>query len=244
MERTVGDPGEFLNNSVASRAVNIEPDMRKVRRLDIYHQKYSKLLRGWGLAGLVLLAIGVTLWYFQHPVWGSLFGVLALPVLFIASRLPQTLKGDAYRNGLLIPGIISNLNPLTITCLADVRTSGDDENDEAEGIVWGVKQVVVPQLTVHPEQLGEQVPCVSLFGETDADGEIYLNFEPRPLVWGTDDNSIIAQARQAIDDEEWELLPPLSVAYASSEKNENGIAYFDAELRPVVLPKPADTTAK
>ena len=244
MERTVGDPGEFLNNSVASRAVNIEPDMRKVRRLDIYHQKYSKLLRGWGLAGLVLLAIGVALWYFQHQIWKSIFGVLALPVLFIASRLPQTLKGDAYRNGLLIPGIISNLNPLTITCLADVRTSGDDEDGETEGIMWGVKQVVVPQLTVHPEQLGEQVPCVSLFGETDADGEIYLNFEPRPLVWGTNDNSIIAQARQAIDDEEWGLLPPLSVAYASSEKNENGIAYFDAELRPVVLPKPADTTAK
>jgi hypothetical protein len=239
MKRNIGDPGEFLNNSMASRAVNIEPDMRKMRQLDIYHQNYRKLLRGWGLAGLGLLAVGVGLWYFGHPVWGSIFGVLALPVLFIASRLPQTLKGDAYRNGLLIPGIVSNLNPLTITCLTDVRT-GDDEN-EAEGIVWGVKEVVAPQLTVHPERLGEQVPCVSLFGETDTAGEIYLNFEPRPLAWGTDENSIIAQARQAIDDEEWGLLPPLSVAYASSEKNENGIAYFDANLRPVVLPKPVET---
>ena len=119
MERTIGDPGEFLNNSLASRAVNIEPDMRKVRRLDIYHHNYRKLLFGWGLAGLVLLAIGVGLWYFQLQIWGSIFGLLSLPVLFIASRLPQTLKGDAYRNGLLIPGIISNLNPLTITCLAD-----------------------------------------------------------------------------------------------------------------------------
>lgn len=241
MERTIGDPGEFLNNSVASRAVNIEPDMRKVRRLDIYHRNYSQLLRGWGLAGLGLLAVGVALWYFQHQIWGSIFGVLALPVLFIASRLPQTLKGDAYRNGLLIPGIISNLNPLTITCLADVRTS-DDEDDETSGIMWGVKQVVVPELTVHSEQLGEQVPCVSLFGETDAQGEHYVNFEPRPLAWGTDDTGIIAQARQAIDDEEWLLLPQLAVAYGSSEKNDNGIAFFDAELRPVALPKPAETT--
>lgn len=243
MERTIGDPGEFLNNSVASRAVNIEPDMRKVRRLDIYHQNYSKLLRGWSLAGLALLAAGGGLWYFGHPIWGSIFGVLALPVLFIASRLPQTLKGDAYRNGLLIPGIISNLNPLTITCLTDVRTGDYEDDDEPGSIVWGVKEVVMPQLTVHPERLGEQVPCVSLFGETDAAGEIYLNFEPRPLAWGTDDTGIITQARQAIDDEEWLLLPPLAAAYETSEKNENGIAYFDAQLRPVALPKTTETTA-
>jgi len=242
MERTVGDPGEFLNNSMASRAVNIEPDMRKVRQLDIYHQNYSKLLRGWGLAGLCLLAVGVGSWYFGHPIWGSLFGVLSLPVLFIASRLPQTLKGDAYRNGLLIPGIISSLNPLTITCLADVRT-GDDDDAEPGSIVWGVKQVVAPQLTVHPERLGEQVPCVSLFGETDAAGEIYLNFEPRPLAWGTGDTGVIAQAHQAIEDEEWLLLAPLAAAFETNEKNENGIAYFDAQLRPVSLPKPAEATA-
>jgi hypothetical protein len=237
MERTIGDPGEFLNNSLASRAVNIEPDMRKVRQFDIYHQNYRKLLRGWGLAGLGLVAVGVALWYFQHQIWGSLFLVLSLPVLFIASRLPQTLKGDAYRNGLLIPGIISNLNPLTITCLTDVRT-GDDTDE----VLWGVKEVVVPKLTVHPERLGEQVPCVSLFGETNPQGDHYVNFEPRPLAWGTDDNGIIAQARQAIDEEEWLLLPPLAVAYGSSEKNDSGIAFFDAELRPVPLPKPAETT--
>ena len=237
MERTIGDPGEFLNNSVASRAVNIEPDMRKVRQLDIYHRKYRTLLRGWGLAGLGLLAVGVGLWYFQHQIWGSILGLLALPVLFVASRLPQTLKGDAYRNGLLIPGIISNLNPLTITCLADIRTG-----DDAEEVLWGVKEVVVPKLTVHPERLGEQIPCVSLFGETDAKGDHYTNFEPRPLAWGTDDNGIISQARQAIDEDEWLLLPQLAVAYGSSEKNDNGIAYFDADLHPIALPKPAEAT--
>ena len=237
MERTIGDPGEFLNNSMASRAVNIEPNMRKVRQLDIYHQNYSKLLRGWGLAGLGLLAVGVALWYFHHQIWGSLFGVLALPVLFIASRLPQTLKGDAYRNGLLIPGIISNLNPLTITCLTDIR-AGDDSDE----VLWGVKEVVVPKLTVHPERLGEQVPCVSLFGETNPQGDHYTNLEPRPLAWGTDDDRIIAQARQAIDEEEWFLLPQLAVAYGSSDKSHNGIAFFDADLQPIALAKPAETT--
>lgn len=251
MERNIGDPGEFLNNSVATRAVNIDPDMRKVRRLDVYHRNYRKLLQGWGLAGLSLLTVGVGLWYVQHQIWGSLFIALAVPVLFIAARLPQTLKGDAYRNGLLIPGIITSLSPLTVLCLADVRT-GDDEDeyeneDEAFGnessapgrVVWGAKQVVMERLTVQPERLGEQVPCVSLFGETDEAGDFYINFEPRPLAWGTDEARIIEQARRAIEDEEWLLLPQLAAAYAASEKNENEIAYFDAELRPVSLPNPA-----
>jgi hypothetical protein len=222
MERTIGDPGEYLNNSVASRAVNIDPDMRKVRRLDSYHRKYRQLLRGWGLVGLALLAGGVTLWNFEHQTWGGgLVAFVALPVLFIAWRFRQTLQGDAYRNGLLIPGLISGLSPLTITCLADVRTS-DDEDDEAVGetvtgrIVWGIKQVVIEQLTVQPERLGEQVPCVSLFGQTTEDGAVYLNFEPRPLAWGTDDQRVIVQARQAIDDDEWGLLPQLTAAYAAS----------------------------
>ncbi|WP_035562316.1 DUF3239 domain-containing protein [Hymenobacter sp. IS2118] len=249
MERNIGDPGEILNNSVATRAVNIEPDMRKVRRLDIYHRSYRKLLQGWGLTGVALLAAGVGLWYFQHQIWGGIVIALSLPVLFIAARLPQTLKGDAYRSGLLIPGIITSLSPLTLLCLTDARTSSFDDDEEEEDetaettaagpVFWGVKQVVIEHLTMQPERLGEQVPCVSLFGETNEGGDFYLNFEPRPLAWGTDDARLIEQARQAIDNEEWLLLPVVAAAYAASEKNENEIAYFDAALRPVRLPKPA-----
>lgn len=241
MQRSVGDPGEFLNQSVASRAVNIDPDMRKVRRYDTYHRRYKNLLKNWGLSGLAMLAAGIGLCWFQHPVWGGILIALSVPVLLIAARLPQTLKGDAYRNGLLIPGIVTNLSPLTLICAADVRT-GDDEV-EAGQPVWGVREVVVEELTVHTAQLGEQVPCVSLFGETDEEGDYYTNFEPRPLAWGTDDARIIEQARQAIADDEWLLLPPLAQAYASNTKNENGIAYFDADLQPISVDAAAAAAA-
>ncbi|UOQ54990.1 DUF3239 domain-containing protein [Hymenobacter cellulosivorans] len=236
MERAIGDPGEFLNNSVASRAVNIEPDMRLVRRYDIYHHRYRSLLQGWGSAGLALLALGIGLCWWQHPVWGGILIVLSLPVLFIASRLPQTLKGDAYRNGLLIPGIITNLNPLTLTCVADVRPGGEDD-EEPGTIVWGVKEVIIKELPGQAAELGMQAPCVSLFGDTDEEHRFYTNFEPRPLAWGTKEAGIIEQARRVIDDEEWLLLPVLARAYAAAEKNDEGIAYFDAELTPVSLPK-------
>ena len=82
-----------------------------------------------------------------------------------------------------------------------------------------------------------QVPCVSLFGATDEEHPFYTNFEPRPLVWGTSEAGVVEQARRAIDDEEWLLLLPLARAYAAAEKNDEGIAYFDAELNPVSLPK-------
>jgi hypothetical protein len=252
MERQIGDSGKFLNASMATRAVNIKPDMRKVARLDTYHKSYRSLLIGWGLAGLALLAGGIVLWLLQHQVWGGFLIALALPVLYTASRFPQTLKGDAYRNGLLIPGIITNLTPLTLTCLTDVRTDDEDDYQEPEdvaqnargGIVWGVRQVVIHQLSVQPERLGEQVPCVSLFGETNDEGVFYTNFEPRPLAWGTDDAHVIEQARQAIEDAEWLLLPPLALAYETSEKNDNGIAYFDAGLNPVSLPKTSTPAAE
>jgi hypothetical protein len=241
MERAIGDAGEYFNDSVATRAVNIDPDMTKVRQLDIYHHRYQQLFRWLGAIGLGLLLAGIALCFWHHPVWGGLVIVLSLPVLYLASRLPQTLQGDAYKNGLLIPGIITNLAPLTILCVADVRTSGDDEPDEATGILWGAKQVVIKELTVQPACLGEQIPCVSLFGGTSPDGMVYVAFEPRPLAWGTDNATIIEQARRAIDDEEWLLLPTLAAAYTSAEKNDEDIAYFDSQLRPVVLPKASDT---
>ncbi|WP_180754335.1 DUF3239 domain-containing protein [Hymenobacter sp. DG01] len=226
---------------MASRAVNMEPDMRRVRRYDIYHHRYRNLLKNWGTAGLVLLAGGIALCWFGHPWWGSLPILLSLPVLFIAARLPQTLRGDAYRNGLLIPGIITNLAPLTMLCMTDIRTSSGDEDDEDEGgtVFWGAKEVVIEQLPLHPAQVGEQVPCVSLFGGSDEKGEYYLNFEPRPLAWGTDSVSSIEQARAAIDDEEWLLLPLLAQAYARAEKNEDGIAYFDVDLNPLSVAEAA-----
>lgn len=238
MERNVGDEGEFLNGSVATRAVNIDPDMDKVKRLDIFHSRYQWLLYYWGGIAATLLLVGGALCAFHHPVWGGILLALSLPVLFIALQLPQTLRGDAYRNGLLIPGIITSLEPLTITCLADVRT-GAEESAEAPGVAWGVRQVVIKQLTVQPERLGEQVPCVSLFGATSQDEAYYVAFEPRPLAWGTDSAALIEQARKAIDDDEWLLLPPLAIAYATSEKNEDEIAFFDEQLRPVAPAKPA-----
>jgi Protein of unknown function (DUF3239) len=233
MERTIGEQGEILNQSVASRAVNIDPNMRRVRRYDIYHKRYKSLLKGWGLSGLTLLVAGLALCWFQHPVWGGVLIALSVPVLFIAARIPQTLKGDAYRSGLLIPGIVTNLSPLTVTCVTDARTG--EYPVEAGEPMWGVREVLVEELPLHASQLGEQVPCVSLFGETNEEGSYYTNFEPRPLSWGTENARIIEQARQAIDNDEWLILPTLARAFATHSKNDNDIAFFDLNLQPVTV---------
>jgi len=241
MERTIGEQGEILNHSVASRAVNIAPDMRRVRCYDIYHKRYQSLLKGWGLSGLALLVAGLAVCWMEHPVWGGILIALSVPVLFIAARIPQTLKGDAYRTGLLIPGIVTSLSPLTVTCVTDIRTG--EYPVEAGEPMWGVREVLVEALPLHASQLGEQVPCVSLFGETDEEGSYYTNFEPRPLSWGTEDAGIIEQARQAIDNDEWLILPTLARAFAAHSKNDNDIAFFDLELQPVSVAVPEAAAA-
>ncbi|WP_019949462.1 DUF3239 domain-containing protein [Hymenobacter aerophilus] len=232
MEREIGEPGEFLGGSMASRAVNIQPDMQKVRRLDTYHRTYRRYL--WrsmsALAGLLVVVVGVYL--LGYPKTAFAFACLTYAVFLFGWRFRRMLTGDAYRNGLLVPGIITAVAPLRVTVVAEVE---DGESQNSRGIVWGVKHLTVPALTMHPEQLGERVPCVALFGP-GADG-IYTDYEPRPLAWGTADPAVIEAARAAIPPEEWELTEELATRTPPAE-GDYSISFFndDLELVPNVAP--------
>lgn len=233
MERQIGDPGEYLNESMASRAVNISPNMKKVARLDIHHREYRKYL--WLSMATVagLLAVAGALFYFHYMKTAFGFGCMAYAVFLFGWRFRKMLTGDAYRNGLLVPGIITSVAPLRVSVVAEVQ-SGDGPNPR--DIVWGVKQLEVPALTLHPEQLGELVPCVALFGPSN-DG-VYTNYEPRPLAWGTDEPAVIEAARAAIDPEEWQTAALLAERTPPAEGSYS-IAFFDEDLQLVSTKTPA-----
>ncbi|SES90411.1 DUF3239 domain-containing protein [Hymenobacter actinosclerus] len=224
MERQIGAPGEFLDGSMASRAVNIRPDMRKVRQLDTFHRDYRRYLWRSMAAVAGLLAVVVVLALFGHFKTAFAVGCITYAVFLFGWRFRKMLTGDAYRNGLLVPGIITALNPLRVTVVAEVE-NGDGQNPR--GIVWGVKHLTIPALTMHPEQLGEPVPCVALFGASD-DG-IYTDYEPRPLAWGTADAAVIEAARAAIAPDEWELTALLAERTPPTE-GEYSITFFNDEL--------------
>lgn len=230
MHDRIGQPGDITHSSVATRAVNIRPDMRKVRRLDVYYRRYRTAMQVALGLGVTLAAVAVVLWRANHGIWSAVVALPALVVLFFAFNYRQALSGDAYSSGLLVPGLLTSVEPLELVVAAEVETGGEDN---PQGIVWGVRRVTLPQLTVHPEQVGEQVPCVVLFGSSEAG--VYTNFEPRPLAWGTDDMAVLQAAHAAIVATEWQVLAQLAALYATSPKNDNDIAYFDAQLQPVAM---------
>jgi Protein of unknown function (DUF3239) len=233
MDRKIGDPGEFLNASMASRAVNIKPDMRKVRRLDIYHRSYRKyLFIGLGIAAGLLVIAGVLL-VSDHLKSGMLFLILAVALGLFSLRFRQMLTGDAYTNGLLVAGVVTSVSPLRLAVAAEVE-NGSGENPQ--NIVWGVKQIAISDLTLHPAQLGEQVPCVALFGG-DNNG-VHADFEPRPLAWGTDNPAVVQAAHAAIEPEEWAIAAHLAAQAAHLTSNSD-IAYFDEDLQLIAPPATA-----
>lgn len=238
MDRQIGDPGEFLNASMASRAVNIKPDMRKVRRLDIYHRTYRKyMFIGLGIAAGLLAVAGLLL-VSDHLKSGMLFLILAVALGLFSLRFRQMLTGAAYTNGLLVAGVVTSVSPLRLAVAAEVE-NGSGENPR--NIVWGVKHIEIPALTLHKAQLGEQVPCVALFGG-DNDG-VHADFEPRPLAWGTDDPVVLQAAHAAIEPEEWTIAEQLA-AQASHLTDNDSIAYFDDELQLVAAAATASDEGK
>ncbi|RFP63920.1 DUF3239 domain-containing protein [Hymenobacter lapidiphilus] len=225
MERQIGEPGEFLGGSMASRAANIRPDMKKVRQLDVPHRTYRKYLWVSMGAAATLLALAVLLYSLDYTNVAMGGVVVGLTMISVGWSFRKMLTGDAYRNGLLVPGIITGLNALQLSVVAEVQ-NGDGPNPR--GIVWGVNQITVPALSMHPEQLGEQVPCVVLFG-ADSDG-IYIDYEPRPLSWGTNEPAVINSAHSSIDAEEWELAA-LMAERATTIPGDRTLTFFNEELQ-------------
>lgn len=225
MDRQIGDPGEYLNESMASRAVNIRPNMKKVARLDTHHRTYRKYLLTSMAVVAGLLAVAVAIFLLDYPKIAFGIGIMAYAVFLFGWRFRKMLTGDAYTNGLLVPGIITSVNPLQVSVVAEVQ-NGDGPNPH--GIVWGAKQVQVPALTLHPEQLGEQVPCVALFGP--AENGIYTDYEPRPLAWGTDELAVIRTAQTTIDPEEWEVAALLAQRTPPAEGSYS-VAYFNEDFQ-------------
>ncbi len=75
-------------------------------------------------------------------------------LLFLWLLYRGLIKGGAYENGLLIPGMISSVQPLELIALADMRS------DETTYVTpqWGCKKIEPEALPLHTLQVGEKVP--------------------------------------------------------------------------------------
>jgi hypothetical protein len=219
----MGNPGPSMNFSSATRAANLKADMGLVRKYDVFQTKYLWLSRVTYLIGLASVGLGVWLWQADHGIWATVVVLAGLAVLFLGFMFGQGAGGAAYESGLLVPAVVTAMQPLTLAALADMRAADD------ELPLWGIIKIEVPQLPLHSATVGERVPCVALFsGENNG---YWSQFEPRPLAWATADKQVIDNAMAAIGLDEWRTLARLAPSLATLPTDT--IQLYEADFTPV-----------
>ncbi len=115
--------------------------------------------------------------------------------------------------------------------LADMRS------EEEQTLIWGCQKITLKNLPNHKIEIGEKIPCVSLFGM--AINGYRRHFEPRPISWGFKNPDYLSQAVELITNNEcpnftseWEILEKLSNAMKDFDK-ENEVVFFDEDLNRV-----------
>ncbi len=232
MSKPVGEKGENVNNSQASRAMNRKPDEAQVEQYDNYPAKGNPLIYLFLVlaAGTLLL----TIYLFANGHW--LFGIIGIAGLLILLLLSYSFgnsglkKRIAYESGLLIPAIIVNTAPLELLAMADMSTAAGQEP------IYGFLKIAAKNLPNHKVELNEKVPCVSLFGM--ATKGYRRHFEPRPVSCGFKDPTLVTQAVAVISKgptenrkfrTEWEMLYALRDKIGTGMKK-GTILFFDKDL--------------
>ena len=232
MSKSVGEKGGNLNNSQASRAMNLKPDEEQVERYDNYPAKGNPLIYLF-----LVLAVGtllLTIYLFANGHW--IFGIIGIAGLLILLLLTYSFgngglkKRIAYESGLIIPAIIVNTNPVELLAMANM---GIQENQEP---IYGFIKIAASNLPNHRIELNEKVPCVSLFGM--AKKGYRRHFEPRPVSCGFKDPALVTQAVAVISKEptenrkfrtEWDMLYALRDKIGTNMKK-GTILFFDKDL--------------
>ena len=205
----------------ASWTANFRPDIDRIRRYDPCWQKYVRLTRIVQGIGLLTAGLSLRLRTAGHGVWAGVIGALALLLLLGGYMLGRRASAAVYSGGLLILARTTSLEPLQLVALANM-SSDDEDTDET----YGIRQVTLKELPAHSLRIGERVFCAASFGG-DYNGA-WGHFEPRPLVWATDDPLLIMVSIAMIPEEEWTRLDQLMRQVPDIQDDQ--VAFYDAAL--------------
>lgn len=222
----IGKQGSSLNDSVASSAMNMKPNEEHLKKYDEYPVSRNTIHYIFIVADVLLTAFTAYLFYSGHWIWGIVLLLVSLILLVFTYSICNSnmIKEIAYENGLLIPAIVVNTNPIELVVMADMSTlDGQDP-------IYGCLKIRANKLPNHKIEINEKVPCVSLFGNTNSKNYRF-EFEPRPVCWGFDKKEYIDAAQNAIEESEWQLLS--SIASANKDKLSNKtVSFFDKDGNP------------
>ena len=218
----IGEAGKSFNFSKASRSANINPDLERLKKYDIYREKSKKDKSRSLLWCLIFGGITASLAAKGYVWWSILPGVIMLFNLFWLVMQLIASPAMAYSSGLLVPGLIVSVNPIKLLVLAEMQSDDDAPT------CWGLKMLSLNDWPGTHPGIGDRVPCVSLFGGSHKG--VWANMEPRPLIWGTDDQATLSDALYSIEDNEWEVLNQLKGNAMADPKIEEDVLYFNEDL--------------
>ncbi len=232
-ENEIGQEGEMLNLSFATRSMNIEPDIEHMKQFDEYPSKSPLFSYLFYTLSLGLIAWAVYLISQGSWILGIVIFIVNIIVAFFTYSLGNSLlnKRIAYESGLIIPAIIVSRNPIQLLSIANVAADEDIQT------LYGARLLNVNQLPQHDIVIGEKVPCVALFGM--AVKGYRRHYEPRPIAWGFKERLFIDQAIDSISNDieliqqhpthEWDILNKIHSKYLNKISHEE-LTFFSEDL--------------
>ena len=185
---------------------------------EAYAKQHNEMLRNTrslvisGIALFVLSLIGAALvwffvdaaspWHLLGSVGLALFGIM---MLIVALMIPRSVgkTQSLYDAHPLAPAIITENAGTTVTLSALVNTNVDP----AAPPRWGLTSVVVKPLPNTSDAKGTRVPVAAVGAQRSThDKNHWQTITPMPIAWGTPDAEVVATARKAIPQDQWNKL--------------------------------------
>lgn len=203
----------------ASSKSGIHADPKRVRKMDeitgvvLKQRKNSKII----CVFCIILAIAL---FRVKLAFTVVFGLLALFFLWRGTgKIPDSYLKEIYEEGLLVPGMVINTNPLTVMAIANmVAHNGADT-------INGCYNLIVKDIDGAKKELYEKIPC-SCFVRYE-DGSYHSAFFPYPLYWGTDNKDEINTALSKAEKDnmenskdEWEVIKNIAEQFPSLANGE------------------------
>lgn len=199
----------------ASTKSGIHADPARIRKKD---ELIGKVLKGRSssirnfIISLVL-AVGVSL-ILKSFIPAVIFGLVAAFFLWQSwgTGVSEDYMKEVYEEGLLVPGMVVNTQPLTVLAIANLVAHG------GVPVVNACYNLVVKDLDGAKKELYEKIPCSCFFCYEG--GSYHSNFDPHPLYWGTGDQQEIDRALRQVEEDnkensqdEWEVLKRIARQY-------------------------------
>ena len=227
----------------ASTKSGIHADVGRIRQKDEIINGVVKKRRKDHLicAACVCLAAASLL---LSKIPAVVFGLLALFFLWRGSgKFSDEYLREMYEEGLLVPGLVVNTQPLTILAIANLAA------EDGAPMRSGCYHLEVKELDGAKKELYEKIPCSCFFNYEG--GEYHSSFQPHPLFWGTANRQEIDAALRQVEEDnrensraEWEVLKEIAQRFPELGNgdmvllDENYVPfgkknYMDSDYRPL-----------